>query len=158
MRRILASLILAAAFVVPSAAFAKPDVKIKLTQLTVTKNAEGKLVETPSSEVKPGDVVKYDIVATNSGDTPAQKFSPADKIPAGTTFIAGSATGKAVRVEYSIDGGKTWSILPMIKVVAKDGTTTEKAASPTSYTAIRWIADPLAPKASSEFTFEVRVK
>ncbi len=159
MRRILALSTLVAAIVVPSVAFAKPLVTVKLSQLTVTKGADGKLVESPSSDVKPGDVLKYRIVAANAGTTPALAFSPADKIPSGTTFIAGSATGKALRVEYSIDGGKTWSSAPLVKIVAKDGTTTEKPASPATFTAIRWItADPLAAKAASEFTFEVRVK
>jgi uncharacterized repeat protein (TIGR01451 family) len=164
MRRILTLVVLAAAFVVPSAAMsatAKPPVDLKLTGAVVSKGADGKPVETPIEKgaPKPGDVIKYTIVATNDGKLPAKTFTPADKIPTGTTYVPGSAVGNAARIEFSIDGGKTWSVAPLVKVVAKDGSTTERPASPSTFTAIRWIAaTPLAPKASATYAFEVRVK
>jgi uncharacterized repeat protein (TIGR01451 family) len=164
MRRTLSLVFLVAAFVVPSAAMSasvKPPVDLKLTGAVVSKGADGKPVETPidKEQPKPGDVIKYTIVATNDGKVPAKAFVPADKIPTGTTYVPGSAVGSAARIEFSIDGGKTWSVAPLVKIVAKDGSTTERPASPSTFTAIRWIAaSPLAPKASATYAFEVRVK
>jgi uncharacterized repeat protein (TIGR01451 family) len=157
-RRFLAFITLCAAFASTStAAFARPVVTIKLIAALVQKDANGKDVLTPAtgSPVHPGDRLRYEIVATNSGDRPALDVRPADAIPAGTTFVAGSATGEG-KVEYALDRGTAWSTAPTVIVHAKDGDKTV-AADPAAYGAIRWTTT-LKPGASSAFAFDVRVK
>ena len=157
----LAFALVASIFVMGASANAKPNVILKLDAELVQKDAKGveKFTPVSSSELKPGETVRYDIVATNEGTDPASKLMPVGKIPAGTAYEAGSATASnALRVEFSIDGGKTWSKSPTVKVVTQSGTI-EKKADPATYTSVRWIAEkPLAPKASVSYHYEVRVK
>ena len=160
-RRSLAIALAASFFVLGASANAKPNVTLKLDAELVRKDAKGVETLTPVSgnELKPGETVRYDIVATNQGTAPATKLMPIGKVPNGTSYEAGSATASgSMRVEFSIDGGKTWSKSPIVKVVTQSGTM-EKKADPTMYTSIRWIAEkPLAPKTSISYHYEVRIK
>jgi len=159
--RSLAFALAASFFVMGASANAKPNVILKLDAELVQKDAKGveKLTPVSGNELKPGETVRYDIVATNTGTDPAAKLMPVGKVPTGTTYEPGSATASnALRVEFSIDGGKTWSKSPVVKVVTQSGTA-EKKADPATYTSVRWIAEkPLAPKTSVSYHYEVRVK
>lgn len=69
---------------------------------TVTPLANG-------AAVSPGDVVRYTIVATNTGDAPQNSVYVADTLPANTDFVAVSAVGSGVNLLYSVDRGQTWT-------------------------------------------------
>jgi uncharacterized repeat protein (TIGR01451 family) len=152
---------LAAIALSATAAFARPDVVLHLSGATVQKTASGAekiVLLVPDQKLKAGEVVRWTIVGTNKGSDPALHFTPSDKIPAGTAYIAGSASTTGGRVEFSLDEGKTWSTKPMVTAQSATGPV-QKPADPSSYTNIRWIADkPLAPKGSAQFIYEVRVK
>jgi uncharacterized repeat protein (TIGR01451 family) len=131
-----------------------------LQGVLVERAADGAEKTTPVADValKPGETVRYTLVAVNRGTDPALGLKPIGKIPAGTSFEAGSAAGAAARVEYSLDGGKTWSTSPTIKVQTPAGIV-EKKADPSTYTAIRWTADkPLAPRAVAAYSYQVHIK
>lgn len=147
--------------VLASAAEAKPNVQLKLDAAIVRHDAKGGEQRLPVAgvELKPGELLRYDIRAINRGTDPATKLVPVAKIPAGTTYALGtaSADGKA-RAEFSLDGGKTWSPNPTVDVATPTGVV-RKAADPATYTAIRWIgAKALAPSAAISYSYEVRVK
>lgn len=152
---------LAAFVVLGSAADAKPNVQITLDGELVQRDAKGVERSTPVSSValEPGETVRYDIVATNRGVEPAKKLMPVGKIPAGTAYEVGTASSTAAqRVEFSIDGGKTWSVSPTIKVQTPAGIVEQKA-DPARYTTIRWVGDkPLLSKASVTYRYDVRIK
>ena len=99
------------------------------------------------------------IVATNAGPGAATHLVPQGKIPKNTAYEAGSASrSDALRVEFSIDGGKTWAVKPMIKAPSNAGPV-QKPADPSLYTMLRWIgASPLAPNTSKTYTYQVRIK
>lgn len=155
------SVCLAAVALSATAAFARPNVVLALSGATVEKTASGaeKYVPlVPDQKLKAGEVVRWTIVGTNKGSDAALHFTPTDKLPAGTAYIAGSASTTGGRVEFSLDEGKTWSSKPMVTVQSATGPVS-KPADPSSFTNIRWIADkPLAPKGSARFVYEVRVK
>jgi uncharacterized repeat protein (TIGR01451 family) len=140
---------------------AKPSVALKLSGVLVEhdKNGGEKTSAVETAQLKPGDVVRYVIVASNAGSDPARNLVPVGQVPAGTAFVAGSATSKeAPHVEYSLDGGKTWSAAPTVKVHTPAGDVVKKA-DPATYTSLRWIdGKPLAPKGSATFVYTVRVK
>ena len=138
-------------------AFARPIVALKLTAAIVQKDTSGRDVLAPAAGgvVRSGDRMRYEIVATNAGDKPATNVRPTDKIPAGTEFVAGSATGSG-KVEYSLDRGTSWSNAPTVVVHSKDGDKTVPA-DPATYTAVRWTT-LLKPGASESFAFDVKVK
>jgi uncharacterized repeat protein (TIGR01451 family) len=103
---------------------------------------------------KPGDVIRYALVFTNVTAGPVKNIQFVDPIPPGTVYVLGSAAAdRPVRVEFSIDGGKSYSARPAI-TVAQDGKTAERPASPEQYTHVRWtVLGSLAPgaKVMAEF-------
>ena len=140
-------------------ASAKPDVKLNLSGVLVTRAADGHEATEPVEKVTPrkGEIFRYTIVATNVGKDPALKLKPIGKIPSGTEFVGGSASkATGVAVEYSLDG-VTWSARPMVTIQTSKGLV-RRAADPSAYAAVRWIAPKVAPKVALTFTYEVRVK
>jgi uncharacterized repeat protein (TIGR01451 family) len=149
------------AFALPAVASAKPAVTLKLSGSLVTKASDGHTVLSPvdKAALHPGDEVEYDIAAVNVGTSPAFKLAPVARIPAGTSYIDGSARAPRAHAEFSLDQGKTWSSAPTIAVKNADGTTSVKKAPASLYTAIRFVSDgALAPRGSTDFAYEVRVK
>jgi uncharacterized repeat protein (TIGR01451 family) len=116
-----------------------------------------KLTPAAGVTLKPGDIVRYDVTATNTGDSAAAGVRPLDQIPPGTAYVEGSAAGPGT-VEFSLDHGKTWSALPMV-VVRDGGVERSVKADPATYTTIRWtMTNALKPAASERFLFEVLVR
>jgi uncharacterized repeat protein (TIGR01451 family) len=146
----LAALIFA---LVPCTALAAAHVEL-VQSATLMETQNGALVAKPLNGVtKPGQRVRYSIVAHNTGDHPAANLAPVVKIPAGERYVDGSAGTNA---EYSVDGGKTWSAAPMVRVTNPGGATTQRRALPAEFDAIRWNAtQPLAPGARMTFAYDV---
>jgi len=91
-----------------------------------------------SAVAKPGDVIRYALVFTNVTAGPVKNIQFVDPIPQGTVYVLGSAAADhPVRVEYSIDGGKSYSARPVIAVV-QDGKSVEQPAPRERYTHVRW--------------------
>ena len=113
----------------------------------------------PDSVVAPGDVVEYRLVFTNTKDIALKNVVFQDPIPSGLSYVAGTAkSGRDdVTVEYSIDGGKSWSPRPMITVI-EAGKKVTKPALPETYTNVRWkVTGSVNPGASVEAQFRTRV-
>lgn len=71
----------------------------------------------PSGVVLPNSDITYTINFNNSGQLPAFSFNITDPIPANTDFKLASATAtlgglSGVTIEYSSDGGATWTYTP----------------------------------------------
>jgi uncharacterized repeat protein (TIGR01451 family) len=142
-----------------ASALAKPNVQLHLSGVLVTHSADGHETTSPIEKVTPkkGELYRYTVVASNVGTDPALKLVTRENIPNGTAFVAGSASKSAgVAIEYSLDG-KMWSAHPLITVATPKGLV-RRAADPSAYASIRWIAPKVAPKAALTFTYEVRVK
>ncbi len=143
-----------------AAANARPTISLKLQGLVVTKDAKGADKYTPLEQAPPtpGETIRYVIVASNAGTDEAKHFSSVGRIPAGTSYVPGSASTSAARVEFSLDGGKTWAANPTVVVRTAAGSVA-KSADPQTYTAVRWAASaPLPPKSSQTFVYAVRVR
>ena len=160
MRSFAASLALLA-IAIPGVALAKPAVTLKLSGAIVSRAADGRTSLTPLDKAQPksGDEIRYDIVAANAGDSPAMRLVPVGRIPSGTAYVDGTAKGVRAHPEFSLDGGKTWSASPMVRVRLPDGTTAMQKADPSLYTAVRFVTDgAIAPRQSAAYSYEVRVK
>jgi uncharacterized repeat protein (TIGR01451 family) len=161
MRSLAAVITVVLALVLPGIASAKPSVTLKLTGSLVTKASDGHTTLTPVEKAQPktGDEIQYDIVAANGGDSPALRLVPVGRIPAGTSYVDGSAKAPRAHAEFSLDGGKTWAPVPTVRVRQPDGSTVVKKADPALYTAVRFVTDgAIAPHASAAYVYEVRVK
>jgi len=113
-----------------------------------------------SNALLPGDVVQYSLVFTNVTDAPVRSVEFTDPMPPGLTYVTQSARSDRsdVVVEYSVDGGTTYSEQPMVEQVA-GGQRRLVPAPPESYTHVRWrIEGWVQPGAqvTAEFRAELR--
>jgi uncharacterized repeat protein (TIGR01451 family) len=89
--------------------------------------------------VAPGDRILYTVQLLNEGDAAASSPVALGPVPPGTVFLEGTVTsGADISVDYSIDGGKTFSPKPMVVIKAADGSTRTVPAPIDRYTTIRW--------------------
>ncbi|MDB4951102.1 MAG: conserved repeat domain protein [Gemmatimonadetes bacterium] len=108
--------------------------------------------------VRGGDVIRYRLAFTNPGAAPVRHVVMADPVPAGLRFVAGSTTASRpdALVEYSVDGGKTFSAHPMETVVV-DGRPVTRPAAAERYTHVRWTVEgAVAPHATVTAEFDAR--
>lgn len=112
------------------------------------------------AEVKPGELIRYQVDLANTGDAEARKPSALGRIPAGTLFVLASATSTPdLMVEYSIDGGLTFSQQPTIVVEDEHGNKRTVPAPASLYTTIRWTwNDPIPSGDSTSVFYQVQVR
>ena len=106
----------------------------------------------------PGDTLQFAITFTNPAKNAARNVVFSDPLPGGMVLVEGSAQASApAQVEYSTDGGRTWSAAPEVEVVV-DGRTVRQPAAAEAVTALRWtVAGPVAPGARVVAHFQARV-
>jgi uncharacterized repeat protein (TIGR01451 family) len=139
-------------------AYAAPSVALKLTGAIVEHGPSGASHDVPltSRAAMPGEIIRYTIVASNTGREPVRALTPIGRIPAGTAYVA-SAASRAGHVEFSLDG-KTFSEHPTVVVNGPNGPE-RRPAEPERYVAVRWsTADTLRPGTSASFDYTVRVR
>ena len=100
------------------------------TAVTSAKQPDLSLTKSDTPDpVLSNDTVSYAFNYSNTGDKKATGVVIVDSIPAGVTFVAGSAFGESgVTIEFSINNGATWGAEP---------------ADPTTVTDIRWTVGDL---------------
>ena len=137
---------------------ARPEVNVTLDGTVARDDKAVALAK--ADAVRPGEILTWTIKSENAGDGAARAFSTVGQIPAGTTFVAGSAVSASqVTVTYSIDAGKTFSATPEIEERQTDGTIKKSAAPVVMYTQVRYEwADPLAAGQAINATYKVRVR
>jgi uncharacterized repeat protein (TIGR01451 family) len=123
---------------------------------------EGRKAErdsTGSLRSMPGDIVRYTLMAENTGAQSAHNIEVVDPIPFGTEYVAGSATGEGSAIFYSVDGGNTYSRQPMIDVRDEQGRVVRKPAPASMYTHVKWvITQPMQPREKRALQLMVRVQ
>lgn len=103
---------------------------------TVDANGEETIKYVIADRVIPGSVILYLITYANKGDAPAEGIVLTSQIPADLTFTEGSADIDGARVQFSIDGGKTYANREDLVVTTADGD--ERPAEASDLTNIRW--------------------
>jgi uncharacterized repeat protein (TIGR01451 family) len=99
----------------------------------------------PATVLSQGQVVYYTVRITNPAPMFAKNVIVTQRIPANTTYVAGSAAGPGADVSFSLDGGETF--LPAEQLTI-DVEGKRQPAPPTQFTHIRWhLRNPLAPGA-----------
>jgi uncharacterized repeat protein (TIGR01451 family) len=145
-------------FTVASVNAARPEVKVLLA--AAVERDDTLVPVAKANLVKTGEILDWTINSENIGGAPALEYKTVSHIPAGTTFVAGSAKAEgSSKVAYSIDGGKTYSAVPQIDERQADGSVKKVAAPVSMYTDVsyQW-SDPLAPGGHVTAAYKVRVK
>jgi len=114
----------------------QPVIKVMLAGDTERKGERVALDQ--AGMVKPGEIINWTIESVNEGNGAARDYKAVGQIPAGTSFVDGSAASQAASVTYSIDGGKTFSAQPTVEVKQADGSTKRVPALVSSYTQLRY--------------------
>jgi len=146
----------------PITAMAAPQVKIGIIaekEVVVTENGQTVTKRVPATEAAPGETVIYTLTVANSGDEAATNVVVNDPIPEGTSYLPGSASNTEL-VTFSIDSGENFKKPSLLsyEITNPDGTREQRVASPEQYTHIRWQIPEIAPGASQELSFQVKVK
>ena len=136
----------------------RPEVKVELNGSVERGGSRLSLARVEN--VKPGEVLDWQIVSSNDGTAEARDYKAVGHIPAGTAFIQGSAAAEGgSTVTYSIDGGKTFSTQPVVEERQADGTVKKVPAPVSMYTEVRYEwADALAAGGKLTASYKVRVR
>ena len=92
-----------------------------------------------AAPMMPGDTLLYRLTFTNVQRDSVHNVQFNDPLPQGLLYVPGSARADRndVTIEFSIDGGKTYSAQPMIEEKV-NGVVVRKPAPESKYTHVRW--------------------
>ncbi len=140
------------------AASGRPEIKVELAGSVERGGA--RLALDKVENVKPGEVLDWQIVSSNDGTGAARDYKAVGHIPAGTVLVAGSPAAESGSVvTYSIDGGQTYSTQPVVEERQPDGSVKKVAAPVSMYTEVRYEwSDAFAPGGKLSASYKVRVK
>ena len=146
---------------VTASAQEKGTVKLKCVaqkEVEVVKDDGTRVMERqPVKLVLPKDTVIYTITYQNVGKENADNVVVNNPVPDNTVYIDGSAKGEGTRIDFSVDGGKTFAAPEKLILKDKDGN--ERIASAAEYTHIRWVVQqPVKPGAEGTVEFKVVLK
>ena len=135
----------------------QPVIKVMLAGDTERKGERVALDK--AGMVKPGEIINWTIESVNEGNGAARDYKAVGQIPAGTSFVGGSAAAKGASITYSIDGGKTFSARPTVEEKQIDGSTRRVLAPVSSYTQLRYEwSTPLETGQKLSASYQVLVK
>ena len=116
---------------------------------------EGKAVLKPAAEGRPGDILQYSGTYRNGGTAPVDKLLATVPVPAGTTFIDGSA--EPAQAQASTDGTR-FAPMPLVRSVRQpDGSERKEPVPLAEYRALRWDIGTLAAGRSAVVSLRVRI-
>jgi uncharacterized repeat protein (TIGR01451 family) len=149
-------------------AAAQPKVELQLTadRQVMVKEPNGQTkttwqpISNSNTKVGSGDVIRYTLVGQNKGSRAARNLVFNQPIPAGTRYSLQSAKliNSPAEILFSIDGGKTYSAAPKVKVM-QGGQLVEQPAPADAYSHIRFrINQELTPKGVVRAEYLVTVK
>jgi uncharacterized repeat protein (TIGR01451 family) len=160
-RRVLSMFLVLAFSLVGIAYAADVEVKSVAEAEIKVKNEKGEFetrrIDAAKANVGPGDEVIFSNYYVNNGDQPVTDVVILNPVPMHTIYVDGSAGGEFAKVEFSVDGGKTFGAPETLKVKDKNGR--ERIARAEDYTHIRWvITKPVAPKETGVVYFKAKIK
>jgi uncharacterized repeat protein (TIGR01451 family) len=137
-------------FTAPAVAQEQNEQRAIKLDISQSKKVGSKLLPIGNTSVKPGDVIVYSIVASNTSDRTIKKLNIDQVIKPGTVYEKGSATPTTgAELSFSIDGGSSFSGQPIIN---------KKPAAASAYTNVRWLFSSFAPKSKSTVRYAVTIR
>ncbi len=107
-----------------------------------------------AERVVPGDVLIYTVEVRNAGRYAAESPTVVQPIPNHMMYLADSAVGPGVDVDFSVDGGHTFGPPENLKVAGA-----ARLATAAEYTHIRWrLRNRLQPNSIAYVRFRAQVK
>jgi uncharacterized repeat protein (TIGR01451 family) len=155
MKALLNPCLLVAGLLLGQAAFAQAPLVTSRLLAQRVESVGGKSVLAPAEAGKPGDLVEYSGVYRNAGAKGVEKLVATIPVPAGTTFVAGSAA--PTRAQASTDGVR-FAPVPLMRTVRQpDGSLREEPAPMADYRFVRWELGTLPPGAEEVVKLRVQI-
>jgi len=130
---------------------------IKVSAEVAVSKPEPKLQA--AERVVPGDVLIYTVEVRNAGQYAVESAVVIQPVPNHTMYLADSAVGPAVDVDYSVDGGRTFDRPENLKPVNGGAAAAATRAAAAEYTHIRWrMRNRLKPSSIAYLRFRAQVK
>jgi len=157
--------VLVLALLTPAAAWAqqkgsielKSIAEVELTETNAKGEKEVKRVDTAKAKVVPGDIVIFSTYYTNIGSKPAANVMITNPVPEHMLYVERSAEGKGTTIEFSVNGGKSYSTPDKLSVTDASGKSRKAAAS--DYTHIKWtVSKPVAPGTKGDVSFKAKLQ
>lgn len=131
--------------------------EVEVKEKTAQGAVETKRIEASKAKVAPGEVVIFTNRYVNKGKKAATGVVVTNPVPDHMVYLDKSAEGKGTKIDYSIDGGKSYAASEKLQVTGKDGKVRPALAG--DYTHIRWtVTATLAPGAGGSVSFRARIK
>ena len=163
MKKIIAGI--AVALLISVTAWAQQKESIELISKAevdvVSKNAKGEKevarVDVAKAKVVPGDTVYFTTAYTNIGKQPADKVVITNPVPEHMVYVDKSAEGKGTKIEFSVDGGKSYAAHDKLMITYAQGK--KRTATGADYTHIKWtVSKPVTPGAKGRVSFKAKLK
>lgn len=141
-----------------SAGMQKPKALVMTADNLMQADARHQALGDPAT-LLPGDVIRYRLRFTNVTEDSVRNVVFNNRLPQGLRYVDGSAAGDRndLMVEYSIDGGATYSEHPTIEVEVNGERVTQPAPAD-MYTHIRWTIEGwLQPEAQVTAEFKAHL-
>jgi uncharacterized repeat protein (TIGR01451 family) len=141
------------------------QLKLAAERQSIIATASGRVDWKPlptDASLRPGETIRYVVTASNTSDRQIKKLVVNQPIPKGSVYVLGSATlpnVEGAKLDYSIDGGKTYTEKPTIRVKLENGEIVTRPAPESMYTHIRWrFGDNFSAKTVAYATYKVRIR
>ena len=109
---------------------------VQMEEVIVDDDGERQTRLIPAGSVVPGDVVIYTTTVENISEESADNVVVTSPVPEHLTYVAGSAFGPGMVIEFSVDGGVNYASAVDLTV---DDDGQRRAATAADYTHIRFV-------------------
>ncbi|MDT8316977.1 MAG: hypothetical protein RQ824_03165 [bacterium] len=139
--------------------------KVKVTTLAEVEREvvndkgekEKQRVRAAEAKIMPGDEVIFTNSFINDETEAAENVVLTNAVPEHMLYIDFSAEGKDAKIDFSVDGGKSYGTPADLKVKDEEGNL--RRAKGADYTHIRWIIEkPVMPGSKGTVGFRVQLK
>lgn len=139
-----------AAQAAPSPVTLNGDVKAVKTVTGPDGKERTELVE--PTTIVPGDRLVFGTDYANKGAEPVKNFVVTNPLPSAVRL----APDADPALEVSVDGGKTWGVIAKLTLPNPDGT--NRPATQSDVTHVRWVLPSIAPGASGRLTYPAIIR
>ena len=126
------------------------DVMLVRVSLDAQGQQQSELVE--PDVIVPGDRLLFTTDYSNNGSAPVTDFVLTNPVPAAVRL----APDADPALEVSVDGGRTWGLLPTLSVILADDTS--RAAEHADVTHIRWTLASVEPGQSGRIEYPAIIR
>ena len=129
---------------------------IEVQKLEVSAGPGGQEIRrwVPAERLNAGDEIHYTLRVRNPGKQAVDTIVVTKRLPFGVRYLRGSATGPAVEVQFSVDGGDTFATPEMLARAAGGSKKGQRKPLENDYTHVRWVLrKPLGPGSTALLRF-----